>query len=64
MSNDSTPYEVMDALNVGMVEVVTVIVVEKEAITLVAQYQRKGFSHWWAEHTCAEPCLIDVILEE
>jgi hypothetical protein len=36
VSNDSSPYEVMDALNVGMVEVVTVIVVEKEAITLVA----------------------------
>jgi hypothetical protein len=54
----------MDALNVGMVEVVTVIVVEKEAITLVAQYQRKGFSHWWAEHTCTEPFVTDVILEK
>jgi hypothetical protein len=36
MSNDGTPNEVMNALDVGMVEVVTVIVVEQEAITLVA----------------------------
>jgi hypothetical protein len=36
MSNDATPNEVMNALDVGMVYVVTVIVVEQETITLVA----------------------------